>query len=66
MIGAVDIGGTKIAVGMVSEAGRVLARAGPDSEELLVVDIDPAEALDKKVTPRNDLFADRRADLYSI
>jgi len=27
MIGAIDIGGTKIAVGMVSEAGRVLARA---------------------------------------
>jgi glucokinase len=27
MIGAVDIGGTKIAVGMVDEAGRVLARA---------------------------------------
>jgi glucokinase len=27
MIGAVDIGGTKIAVGMVTESGRVLARA---------------------------------------
>ena len=27
MIGAVDIGGTKIAVGMVDETGRVLARA---------------------------------------
>ena len=26
MIGAVDIGGTKIAVGMVSEQGQVLAR----------------------------------------
>ena len=26
MIGAVDIGGTKIAVGMVDENGRVLAR----------------------------------------
>ncbi len=27
MIGAIDIGGTKMAVGMVNEAGRVLARA---------------------------------------
>ena len=27
MIGAVDIGGTKIAVGLVDDAGRVLSRA---------------------------------------
>ena len=27
MIGAVDIGGTKIAVGVVDDCGRVLARA---------------------------------------
>jgi predicted amidohydrolase len=46
--------------------GRPLARAGPESEELLVVEIDPTQALDKKVTPRNDLFLDRRTDLYSI
>jgi predicted amidohydrolase len=40
-------------------------RAGPDAEEILVAEIDPGEALDKKVTPRNDLFLDRRTDLYS-
>ena len=51
---------------IVAPDGRLLAGAGRDSEELLVVDIDPAEALDKKVTPRNDLFLDRRTDLYSI
>ncbi len=50
---------------IVTPDGRLLARAGPESEELLVVEIDPAEALDKKVTPRNDLFLDRRTDLYS-
>jgi len=49
---------------IVAPDGRLLARAGPDSEELLIVDIDPSKALDKKVTPRNDLFADRRTDLY--
>ena len=32
MIGAVDIGGTKIAVGMVDESGRVLARAETPTE----------------------------------
>jgi predicted amidohydrolase len=51
---------------MVAPDGRLLGRAGPDSEELLVAEIDPAEALDKKVTPRNDLFLDRRTDLYSV
>jgi predicted amidohydrolase len=50
---------------MVAPDGRLLGRAGPDSEELLIADIDPAEALSKKVTPRNDLFLDRRTDLYS-
>ncbi len=51
---------------VVAPDGEVLVRAGPDSEELLIVDVDPAEALNKKVTPRNDLFLDRRTDLYSL
>jgi len=50
---------------IVAPDGRLLAAAGPDSEETLIVDINPTEALDKKVTPRNDLFLDRRTDLYS-
>jgi 5-aminopentanamidase len=51
---------------IVAPDGRLLGRAGPDSEELLIVEIDPVDALDKKVTPRNDLFLDRRTDLYSV
>jgi len=51
---------------IVAPDGRLLGCAGTDSEELLVAEINPAEALDKKVTPRNDLFLDRRTDLYSI
>ena len=50
---------------IIAPDGRLIASAGPDSEETIVVEVDPAEALDKKVTPRNDLFADRRTDLYS-
>jgi predicted amidohydrolase len=50
---------------IVAPDGRLLGRADPGSEELLIVEIYPAEALDKKVTPRNDLFLDRRTDLYS-
>jgi predicted amidohydrolase len=50
---------------IVAPDGRLLGRAGPDSEETLIAELDPTEALDKKVTPRNDLFLDRRTDLYS-
>ena len=51
---------------IVAPDGRLLGRAGPNSEEVVIAEIDPAEALDKKVTPRNDLFADRRTDLYGL
>jgi predicted amidohydrolase len=46
--------------------GRLLWRGSPDREELVVVEIDPALALDKRATPRNDLLADRRTDLYRL
>jgi predicted amidohydrolase len=45
---------------IVAPDGRLLGHAGPDSEETIVSEID------KKVTPRNDLFADRRTDLYRL
>jgi len=51
---------------VVAPTGRLLARVGEETEELQVVDIDPALALDKHATPRNDLFADRRTDLYRL
>ncbi|GAH26206.1 unnamed protein product [marine sediment metagenome] len=31
-----------------------------------IVEIDPASACDKRVTARNDLFADRRPELYKL
>lgn len=49
---------------IVAPNGDVLARASGDGEELLVVEIDPALAHDKKLTPTNDVLADRRPDLY--
>ncbi len=51
---------------IVSPEGAILAQASPDQEELLVVDIDPDRARDKHATARNDLFADRRTDLYQL
>ncbi len=44
--------------------GRVLADAGVDETRLVVVEVDPAAARDKHVTPENDIIADRRPGLY--
>jgi hypothetical protein len=41
-----------------------LARAPADADAILAAEIDPAAARDKRVTPRNDLLADRRPELY--
>jgi predicted amidohydrolase len=51
---------------IVGADGALLARAPAQADELAVVEIDPAVALDKRVTQRNDLFADRRLELYEL
>ena len=51
---------------VVDPFGRVLARAGVAGESLQVVRIDPDLAGDKRVTARNDLFRDRRPELYRL
>jgi predicted amidohydrolase len=48
---------------VVAPDGTVLCRAGPDTEELRIVDIEPAQARNK-VVGNNDLFRDRRPRLY--
>lgn len=49
---------------IVSPSGRVLHRAFSDREDLVLLDIDPAEAHDKSLNTYNDLFKDRRPSLY--
>ena len=51
---------------IVDPSGSILARAGARGESLQVVDIDPSLAASKRVTARNDLFRDRRPDLYRL
>lgn len=51
---------------VVSPPGVILARGSSDREEVLVVEIEPAAARDKLVTPANDVFLDRRPDLYRL
>ena len=49
---------------ITAENGEILARAQAEGDSLTVVDVDPERAASKQVTERNDLFADRRTELY--
>ena len=45
---------------VVAPRGAILHRAPRDQEELCIVEIDPADARNKALTPYNDLLRDRR------
>uniref|UniRef100_A0A7V3PSB5 Acyltransferase n=1 Tax=candidate division WOR-3 bacterium TaxID=2052148 RepID=A0A7V3PSB5_UNCW3 len=49
---------------IVSPDGKIVERASPDREEFRIVEINPALALNKAITPRNDVIADRRPEMY--
>jgi predicted amidohydrolase len=51
---------------IVSSEGIVLAKAPEDEEALSTAEINPAAARNKCLTPLNDLFEDRRPELYRI
>lgn len=68
--GAEERGGKKLsftgASQIVAPNGDIVAQAPPDGESVQIVEISPAQADDKKVTAMNDLFQDRRPNLYNI
>ncbi|HAP67080.1 MAG TPA: acyltransferase, partial [Nitrospinae bacterium] len=49
---------------IVSPDGKILYRASANKEEIGIVDIDPKMARNKNITPLNNIFKDRRKDLY--
>jgi predicted amidohydrolase len=49
---------------IVNPEGTVLTQAGEIGEAVRVIAIDPNAAKNKRVTQRNDLFNDRRTDLF--
>ncbi|MFH1688654.1 MAG: nitrilase-related carbon-nitrogen hydrolase [Candidatus Eisenbacteria bacterium] len=51
---------------VVAPKGEILTRADVDGEGVFVVDIDPTLARNKAVTETNDIFADRRPELYEL
>lgn len=50
---------------VTSPDGDVLVRAGSKRIDAAVVEIDPSRARKKLITPLNDIFRDRRKDLFS-
>jgi len=51
---------------IVDPKGKYLSRGSADKDECVIVEIDQDEALNKNVTGRNNLFEDRREELYGI
>ncbi len=49
---------------IVAPGGELLVRAPAQRRSLEILEIDPAAADDKAITPRNDLLADRRPEFY--
>ena len=46
--------------------GQRVGQLGQDAEAVLIAEIDPQQADEKMITSANDIFADRRSDLYSM
>lgn len=50
---------------VVATKGELLHRAPSQKEELFITDLDPDLALDKQITPLNQIFEDRRPEYYA-
>jgi predicted amidohydrolase len=49
---------------IINPSGDVLSRAPEDEESILNLEIDPADARNKMITPLNHVFSDRRPEHY--
>ena len=52
--------------GIVSPKGEILIRASENDEVLMVTEIDPLSARNKSLNAFNDIFKDRRPEMYRI
>lgn len=51
---------------IVNPKGEILVQASKSEEEVGIVDADIGLSRDKNITPRNDIFGDRRPEEYSL
>lgn len=49
---------------IINPSGDILAKASPDEEEILILEINPEEAHNKMITSMNHVFNDRRPEHY--
>jgi len=50
---------------ILSNRGVTMAQASPDSEEVISAEIDLSQAVNKMITAKNNLFEDRRTEMYT-
>lgn len=50
---------------MTAPSGEILYRGPKNKETVHITEIDPQQAMNKKISERNDLFSDRRPEFYS-
>ena len=51
---------------IVAPGGTLIHRAPSQREEMFIMDIDPALARDKSITPMNEVLRDRRPEYYKV
>jgi len=51
---------------IIAPSGRIIHRAAPTEDELYITEIKPKDALEKNITEFNDIFEDRRTDIYRL
>ncbi len=51
---------------IISPKGEILHRGPSERSELYITEINPSKALNKHVTPSNNILKDRRTDIYSL
>ncbi len=51
---------------IIAPNGGIVHRAPPESDELYITDIEPKDALEKDITEFNNVFEDRRTDIYKM
>ncbi len=51
---------------IVAPGGKLLFRLDKNEEKVITIEINPEEALSKEINEKNDLFKDRRPEMYSL
>jgi len=51
---------------IVAPGGKLLFRTDADKELVVTIEIDPEEAISKEINKYNDLFKDRRTEMYDL